>query len=126
VGTIIRYQQITDEFTTYRLSAPYDEHGNSLVHNIGTWSDGYTYVIVPDGVTLPAQTLTIEPVTVDAAFIAMAKAESQHVQLAQIREDGVQNQPAHEDMQQIYFFEDNGFIDIKRGDFSTDYSEDFY
>ena len=126
MNTIIRYQQITDEFTTHRLIEPYDNEGRSQVHDIGRWSDGYTYVFVPDGVTLPVQTLTIEPVTIDAAFIALAKAESPHVQLVQVREDGIQNQPSYDDMDQIFFFEDSGLIDIKRGDFNKDFNEGFY
>ena len=125
MDTIIRYQTVTDEFTTHRLIEPYDSEGNSLVYDIGTWSDGYTYVIVPDGVTLPAQTLTIEPVTVDAAFIALAKTESQHVQLAQYREDGNPVQYAQDDMPLIFSFEDFNLI-LSRSAFSKGFNEAFY
>jgi hypothetical protein len=80
--SIIKYQKITDEYTTHQLREPDYEDGADRCTELAT-IDGVTYVAVPDTVTLPAQPsqITVTPVTVTTALRDQIKAASPHVKL---------------------------------------------
>ncbi len=60
---IIRYQIVSDALTTHRLREPDSALlDGPLCTELCTLDDGYTYVSVPDGVTLP----DTQPATVAA------------------------------------------------------------
>ena len=80
---IVRYQIASDAYTTYRLHEP---DGEPRCTELCTLADGYTYVAVPDGVTLPTDQPvgiadSIETVTLTAELRAQIKAASPHAQL---------------------------------------------
>lgn len=79
---IVRYQKFIDAIHTVEISLPVDEQGQRLGQEIAT-VDGYSYVTLPDGVTLPAQPaeITVEPVTLTEALKADISAASPHVKL---------------------------------------------
>jgi len=81
--SIVRYQKVTDEHTTYRLNEPRDAEGESQATELCTLGDGYTYVALADGATLPAQpdAITVEPVTLDDALREQIKAASPQCKL---------------------------------------------
>ena len=81
--SIIRYHITSDAYTTYRLAEPDDA---PRCTELCTLEDGYTYVAVPDGVTLPddqpgSVAATLEPVTLTDALREEIKAASPHCQL---------------------------------------------
>lgn len=83
--TIIRYQIVIDSLTTHRLNDLNSPEG-PLCTELCTLDDGYTYVSVPDGVTLPQEqpvsvTASLEPVTLTDALREQIKAASPHTQL---------------------------------------------
>ena len=126
MDTIIRYKKLTDEYTTHRLLEPYDNEGNSSVIDLGEFLDGFTYVLIPDGVTLPAQTLTIEPVTIDQPTIDMIRAESKAAVLLQHREDNGATIYAPNDFTRVFAFEDLNIVTPTNTDFNKDFNEDFH
>jgi hypothetical protein len=81
MSSIVRYQKVTDAWTTHTLDAPVEAGCQELC----TLDDGYTYVSVPDGVTLPEQlpaiAATLETVTLTDALRADIKSASTHCQL---------------------------------------------
>jgi hypothetical protein len=85
VTSIVRYQKATDAHTTYTLATP--PEGGCV--ELCTLADGYTYVAVPDGVTLtltppaqPAQIAdSIEALTLTDELREQIKAASPHCQL---------------------------------------------
>jgi hypothetical protein len=86
VNYIVRYQKVIDNYTTHQLMA-YDGNGNSVAQELCELPDGYTYVSVQDGVTLPAQSdrITIESVTLTPDLREEIKDASPHVQLIRQR-----------------------------------------
>jgi len=108
------------------LLCPYDENGNSQLIDLGEFADGFTYVHIPDGVSLPAQTLAIEPVTVDQSVIDMIRAESQAAMLLQYREDNGATVYAPEDFTRVFDFEDMNIVIPTNTDFNNDFNEDFH
>lgn len=79
--SIVRYQKATDAWTTHTLATPTDSGCTELC----TLDDGYTYVAVPDGVTLPGQpaeiAASVETVTVTSELRDAIKAASPHCRL---------------------------------------------
>lgn len=84
---IIRYQIVSDALTTHRLKEPESALlDGPRCTELCTLDDGYTYVSVPDGVTLPeAQPATVaaslEPVALTDELREQIKAASPHTQL---------------------------------------------
>ncbi len=81
--SIVRYQTASDAYTTYRLHEP---DGEPRCTELCTLDDGYTYVHVPDGVTLPDDqpepiAASIETVTLTAELREQIKAASPHARL---------------------------------------------
>lgn len=99
MSSIVRYQKFIDAVYTVEISLPVDEQGQRVGQEIAT-VDGYTYVSLPDGATLPAQPaeITVEPVTVTETVKAEISAASPHVQLI--------NQRVKEMIAQQYSIED--------------------
>ncbi len=90
---IIRYRRYTDALVTRTLRLPSGERHEPLGAELATLADGYTYVALPDGATLPEEqpqeiAVSIEPVTLSPAQVAEIKAASPHVRLihARVRE----------------------------------------
>lgn len=75
--TLLKYQIVSDSYTTYRI----DEPGCVELCTLDSW----TYVSVPDGVTLPDQPAeiagTIEAVVLTDGLREQIKAASPHTQL---------------------------------------------
>jgi len=80
--SIVSYQKIITEYTTYKLNEPRDLQGSSLATELCE-IDGVTYVSVPDGVALPPQPaeITVVPVVLTDALREQIKAASPHVRL---------------------------------------------
>lgn len=99
MSSIVRYQKFIDAVYTVEISLPVDEQGQRVGQEIAT-VDGYTYVSLPDGATLPAQPaeITVEPVTVTETVKAEISAASPHVHLI--------NQRVKEMIAQQYSIED--------------------
>ena len=99
MSSIVRYRKFIDAVYTVEISLPADEQGQRVGQEIAT-VDGYTYVALPDGVTLPAQPaeITVEPVTLTEALKADISVASPHVQLI--------NQRVKEMIAQQYAIED--------------------
>ena len=100
--TIYRYIKASDQYTTHTLATPTDSGCTELC----TLDDGYTYVAVPDGVTLPEQpaeiAASVETVTVTAQLREQIKAASPHCQLI--------NQRMLEQIRQKYSVDDELFF----------------
>ena len=83
--SIVRYRKAFDAYTTYQLQLPDSQGIDDQVHctELATLADGYTYVAVPDGVTLPEQPaqITVEPVTLTPELREQIKAASPHCAL---------------------------------------------
>jgi len=82
--SIVRYRKVSDQYTTYLLAEPERSSGESpSVTELAVLEDGYTYVAVPEGVTLPDQPsqITVEPVTMTPLLREQLKAASPHCQL---------------------------------------------
>jgi hypothetical protein len=79
---IVRYQKVTDSYTTHQLAEPYDADGASLATELCTLI-GYTYVSIADGATLPPQPaeITVETVVLDDVLRTAIKAACPHVRL---------------------------------------------
>ena len=80
---IVRYQIASDAYTTYRLHEP---DGEPRCTELCTLDDGYTYVAVPEGVTLPTDQPvgiadSIETVTLTDTLREQIKSASPHCQL---------------------------------------------
>ena len=91
---IVRYKKHQDQYTTYQLQLPDSQGLNDQIRctELATLLDGYTYVAVPDAVTLPDQPeqITVEPVTLTPELRAQIKAASVHCELiAQRVEDKI-------------------------------------
>lgn len=86
--SIVRYKKVVDSITTHQLAEPYDVDGSRLITELCTLRNGYTYVSIPDGVTLPPQPadITVSQVTLDGVLIGKIKLASPHVRLAKKRE----------------------------------------
>jgi hypothetical protein len=56
---IVRYQPVTDDYTTHTLAPPVNEDGHSTAVRIAQL-DGYEYWSLPDWATLPAQSEQID------------------------------------------------------------------
>ncbi len=80
----MRYRKASDQYTTYQLATPdHQEQDAPRVTELAALEDGYTYVAVPDGVTLPEQPaqITVEPVTLTPLLREQIKAASPHCEL---------------------------------------------
>lgn len=81
MATIVRYIKVHDAYTTHTLITPTDAGCQELC----TLDDGYTYVSVPTGVTLPEQipeiAATLVTVTMTDPLREAIKAASTHCQL---------------------------------------------
>lgn len=81
MATIVRYIKVHDAYTTHTLITPTDAGCQELC----TLDDGYTYISVPDGVTLPEQipeiAATLETVTLTDPLREAIKTASTHCQL---------------------------------------------
>lgn len=79
--TIYRYTKISNQYTTHTLATPTDSGCTELC----TLDDGYTYVAVPDGVTLTEQpeeiAASVEAVTVTPELREAIKVASPHCRL---------------------------------------------
>ena len=103
---IIKYKKIKEVFdirhsTTHTLREP-DYKENDLRCTELCTIDGYTYVHVPDTVTLPDQSdkILVESVTLTAELKAEIKALSPHVQLSYSRlQDRIRTKYSIEDEQ---------------------------
>jgi hypothetical protein len=85
---ILKYQKVTDEFTTHALREPDYKEGDPRVTELCTIGDE-TYVHVPDDLVLPEQAfnidVTMEAVTLTGELKAEIKALSPHVKLINAR-----------------------------------------
>jgi hypothetical protein len=100
---IIKYQKYTDEYTTYRLAEPDYREGDDRCTELATL-DGFTYVHVPDSITLPAQPeqITVEEVTLTPELREEIKAASPHVRLSYKRlQDRIRSRYSLEDEQYL-------------------------
>lgn len=85
--SIMRYRIVSDALTTYRLrEQDSPDMDATRCTELCTLEDGYTYVAVPDGVTLPddqpaSVAATLEPVSLDDVLRDQIKAASPHTQL---------------------------------------------
>ena len=65
--SIVRYLKVSTPYTVHQIALPDSQGIDDQVHctELVTLPDGFTYVAVPDGVTLPQQPteITVEPVT---------------------------------------------------------------
>ena len=81
----MRYRKAFDAYTTYQLQLPDSQGLDDQVYctELATLADGYTYVAVPDALTLPAQPeqITVEPVTLTPELRETLKAASVHCAL---------------------------------------------
>jgi hypothetical protein len=100
---IIKYQKYTDEYTTYRLAEPDYREGDDRCTELATL-DGFTYVHVPDSITLPIQPeqITVEEVTLTPELREEIKAASPHVRLSYKRlQDRIRSRYSLEDEQYL-------------------------
>lgn len=101
----MRYRKASDKYTTYQLATPdRQEQDAPHVTELATLEDGYTYVAVPDGVTLPEQPtqITVEPVTLTPLLREQIKTASAHCELiAQRMQDKIRSNYSLED--EMYF-----------------------
>lgn len=85
---ILKYQKITDNFTTHTLREPDYQDGDPRITELCTIGDD-TYVHVPDGLVLPEQPFSVdvgmETVILTAELKAEIKALSPHVSLINAR-----------------------------------------
>lgn len=81
----MRYRKVSDAYTTYQLQLPDSQGLDDQLHctELATLADGYTYVAVPDGVTLPEQPdkIAVEPVTLTPELRGEIKVASAHCAL---------------------------------------------
>jgi hypothetical protein len=102
---IVRYKKHQDAYTTYQLATPDRQEADApQVTELATLEDGYTYVAVPDGVTLPEQPtqITVEPVTLTPLLREQIKAASPHCELiAKQMQDRIRSNYSLED--EMYF-----------------------
>jgi len=75
---IVRYQKFIDAVRTVEIALPVNQSGQELAT-----IDGYTYVSIPDGVTLPAQPseITVQAVTMTPTLSAQIAATSPQVRV---------------------------------------------
>lgn len=82
---ILKYQKITDNFTTHTLREPDYQDGDPRITELCTIGND-TYVFIPESVVLPEQPFNIdvslEQVTLSDELKAEIKALSPHVQLS--------------------------------------------
>lgn len=82
---IVRYAKVQTPYTTIQMQLPDATGVDDSIHctELCTLGDGYTYVSVPDGVTLPDQPaeLTVEPVALTPELREQIKAASVHCTL---------------------------------------------
>lgn len=85
--SIVRYQIVSDALTTNRLREPENPDMNApRCTELCTLADGYTYVAVPDGLTIPtgqpaSVAESLEPVTLSEDLRGQIMAASPHCQL---------------------------------------------
>ncbi len=81
--SIVRYQPVSDDYTTYHLLTPASNDMDALRATVLATLDGYTYVSLPDGMKLPSQPkqITVEPVTMTDELKEELSRVSQHVAL---------------------------------------------
>jgi hypothetical protein len=84
MASIYKYQKVTDQYTTHCLLEP-DYNligGDERISELCTL-DGWTYVSVPDSITLPQQPeeLKVEAVELTDDLIAAIRAASPHILL---------------------------------------------
>ena len=101
---ILRYQKITDQYTTYTLKEPENQDNLSCIElcTLLENNNNYTYVYVPDQLILPEQPeqITIEQVTLDQDLLNRIKKESPRVQLSYKRlQDRIRSKYSIEDEQ---------------------------
>ena len=88
MNSILRYKKLQDQYTTYQLQLPDSPGQDDQIRctELATLADGYTYVAVPAGVTLPEQPGPIRG-SIEAidplpdALRDQIKAASPHIQL---------------------------------------------
>lgn len=101
----MRYRKASDQYTTYQLATPdRQEQDAPQVTELATLEDGYTYVAVPDGVTLPEQPtqITVEPVILTPLLREQIKTASPHCELiAKQMQDKIRSSYTLED--EMYF-----------------------
>ncbi len=85
---ILKYQKITDKFTTRSLKEPDYKDGDAKITEICTIGED-TYVHVPKGVVLPEQSfdvdVTMQSIALDDELKKELKALSPHVRLINAR-----------------------------------------
>lgn len=85
---ILKYQKITDSFTTHTLLEPDYQEGDIRITELCTIGED-TYVYVPEDIALPEQAFNIdvsmESITLTDELKAEIKAVSHHVQLINTR-----------------------------------------
>lgn len=84
---IVRYKIVSDALTTHRLKEPNSPDATTpRCTELCTLDDGYTYVAVPEGVTLPTEqpptvNASLEPVTLTDALRYQILSASTHCKL---------------------------------------------
>ena len=80
--SIVRYRKVYDQYTVHQLQLP-EANSEASCTELATLPDGYTYVAVPDALTLPAQSpeIVVGAVELTAELRQQLKAVSTHCEL---------------------------------------------
>ncbi len=79
---IVRYQKFIDAVRTVEISLPVNQQGQRIGQEIAT-IDGFTYVSLPNGATLPAQPteISVQSVTMTPALASQIASASPQVKV---------------------------------------------
>lgn len=85
--SIVRYRKHITSYTTIELHQSENEQGERLTTELATLDDGFTYISVPEGVTLPVQPeeIKVEDVVLTDEVRESIKQASPHVKLIHVR-----------------------------------------
>ena len=80
--SIVRYRKVYDQYTVHQLQLP-EATSESSCTELATLPDGYTYVAVPEALTLPEQTskILVEIVVLTPELRQTLKSNSTHCEL---------------------------------------------
>lgn len=80
--SIVRYRKVYDQYTVHQMLLP-EATSESSCTELATLPDGYTYVAVPEPLTIPEQTpeIQVEVVALTSELRQVLKAASTHCEL---------------------------------------------
>lgn len=80
--SIVRYRKVYDQYTVHQMQLP-EATSESSCTELATLPDGYTYVAVPEALTLPEQTskILVEIVVLTPELRQTLKSNSTHCEL---------------------------------------------